>query len=193
MHNAQFTIAQTDRSRSVLVALSRTGRGGAAAHHGDADRYNQDVVTVTGTVVEVQMVNPHARIILDVEEGGKTVRWQAELGGPQQLIKQFGWTPATIKKGMKLTMIGRRLKSGAPYLNLTERANIVVADTGKEIYRTDELRRAGARRAQRHAGAVMRTPDRRGRRRLARRGWLRCGLSAQSGPPALRRSRRRPI
>ena len=108
----------------------------AWAHHGDADRYNQEVITVTGTVVEVQMVNPHARIVFDAMENGKTVRWQAELGGPQQLIKQFGWTPATIKAGMKLTMIGRRLKSGAPYLNLTERSNIVNADTGKEIYRT---------------------------------------------------------
>jgi hypothetical protein len=37
---------------------------------------------------------------------------------------------------MKLTMIGRRLKSGAPYMNLTERANIVVTETGKEIFRT---------------------------------------------------------
>src|SRR5688500_14506140 len=109
---------------------------GPFAHHGDADRYNQDVITVTGAVVDVQMVNPHSHIILDVQEGGKTVRWQAELGGPQPLIKQFGWTPSTIKKGMTLTMIGRRLKSGAPFLNLTERANIVVTDTGKEIYRT---------------------------------------------------------
>jgi Family of unknown function (DUF6152) len=108
----------------------------AVAHHGDADRYNQEVITVSGTVVDVQMVNPHARIVFDAIENGKTVRWQAELGGPQQLIKQFGWTPSTIKAGMKLTMIGRRLKSGAPYLNLTERSNIVNAETGKEIYRT---------------------------------------------------------
>jgi hypothetical protein len=111
----------------------------AAAHHGDADRYNQEVITVTGTVVDVQMLSPHARIVFDVQEGGKTVRWQAELGGPQQLIKQFGWTPSTIKPGMKLTMIGRRLKSGEPYLNLTERANIVNAETGKEIYRTQNF------------------------------------------------------
>jgi hypothetical protein len=110
--------------------------GPARAHHGDADRYNQEVITVTGTVVELQMVNPHVHIILDVEERGKTVRWQAELGAPPGLIKQFGWTPSTIKPGMKLTMIGRRLKSGEPYLNLTERANIVVTDTGKEIFRT---------------------------------------------------------
>jgi hypothetical protein len=111
----------------------------AQAHHGDADRYNPEVVTITGTVVELQMVNPHARIVLDADDGGRTVRWQAELGGPQQLIKQFAWTPATVIKGMRLTMIGRRLKSGAPYLNLTERANIVVADSGKEIYRTENF------------------------------------------------------
>jgi len=115
----------------ILVWSSQAG-----AHHGDADRYNQDVVTISGTVVDIQMVNPHARIVLDVVENGKTVRWQAELGGPQQLIKQFGWTPSTVKAGMKLTLIGRRLKSGSPYLNLTERANIVATDTGKEIYRT---------------------------------------------------------
>lgn len=106
------------------------------AHHGDADRYNPEVVTVTGTVVELQMVNPHARIVLDVEEGGKTVRWQAELGAPQQLIKEFAWTPSTLPKGARITMIGRRLRSGSPYLNLTERANIVMASSGKEIYRT---------------------------------------------------------
>jgi hypothetical protein len=107
-----------------------------AAHHGDADRYNEQVVTVTGTVVDVQMVNPHAHVVFDVEEGGKTVRWQAELGGPQQLVKQFGWTPSTIKKGVRITATGRRLKSGAPYLNLTERANLVLTDSGKEIFRT---------------------------------------------------------
>jgi hypothetical protein len=111
----------------------------AFAHHGDADRYNQQVITISGTVVEVQMVNPHSHIVLDVDEGGKTVRWQAELGGPQQLIKQFGWTPNTLKAGTKLTLTGRRLKSGAPYMNLTERANVVLTDSGKEIFRTENF------------------------------------------------------
>jgi hypothetical protein len=126
--------------RRKLMAFLAVAAGAVAvpslAHHGDADRYHPDVITVTGRVVELQMVNPHARILLDVEEGGKLVRWQAELGAPQQVIKEFGWTPATLPKGTTITMIGRRLKSGAPYLNLTERANIVIADSGKEIYRT---------------------------------------------------------
>jgi hypothetical protein len=131
----------SSRVGSLLLAIAVIGSlglsGPAMAHHGDADRYVQEVIDVTGTVVELKMVNPHAHIIFDVEEGGKTVRWQAELGGPQQLTKQFGWTPLTVKKGMKLTMTGRRLKSGAPYLNLTERARVVVTDTGKEIFRTE--------------------------------------------------------
>ncbi|HXH24257.1 MAG TPA: DUF6152 family protein [Vicinamibacterales bacterium] len=119
-----------------VAAVLLLGPQAARAHHGDADRYNEEVITVTGTVVDVQMVNPHVHIIFDVVENGKTVRWQAELGGPQQLIKQFGWTPNTIKKGVRITATGRRLKSGAPYLNLTERANLVLTDTGKEIFRT---------------------------------------------------------
>ncbi len=125
-------------SATLVLALAVSLR----AHHGDAGRYDEEVITVTGTVVALQMVNPHSHIIFDVVQNGKTVRWQAELGTPQQLISQYKWTPQTIKTGMKLTMIGRQLKGGAPYLNLTERANIVQADTGTEIYRTANFGKA---------------------------------------------------
>jgi hypothetical protein len=110
----------------------------ALAHHGDAGRYSEEVVTLTGTVAQFVMVNPHALIMLDVTENGKTTRWTAELGGPQQLAKQFGWSPATTKMwiGSRFTLIGRRVKSGDPYMNLSERANIVLTDSGKEIFRT---------------------------------------------------------
>ena len=132
---------QTVHAVAMVLALALASVS-ARAHHGDAGRYDEEVITVTGTVVAVQMVNPHSHIIFDVVQGGKTVRWNAELGQPQQLIKQFGWTPQTIKVGMKLTMIGRQLKGHAPYINLTERANIVMADTGKEIYRTENFGKA---------------------------------------------------
>jgi Family of unknown function (DUF6152) len=118
-----------------ILALS----GIARAHHGDAGRYIEDVMTITGTVVELQMTNPHAHIVFDAPDpnaNNKPTRWQAELGGPQQLIRNFGWTPSTVKPGMKIQLTGRRLKSGAPYINLTERANIVLPETGKEIWRT---------------------------------------------------------
>ena len=53
------------------------------------------------------------------------------------MIKDFGWTKDTLKPGDKITLTGRRVKSGAPYMNLTDRANIVMTDTGKEIFRTN--------------------------------------------------------
>ena len=107
------------------------------AHHGDAGRYEENVVVMTGTVVEVQLVDPHSILVLDIpNEKGETVRWQAELGGRNALAKNFGWTKSTLKFGDKLTITGRRVKSGAPYLNLTEKANVVMTDTGKEIFRT---------------------------------------------------------
>jgi uncharacterized protein DUF6152 len=108
------------------------------AHHGDAGRYEENTVVMTGTVVEVQLVDPHSIIVLDVPDAkGQSVRWQAELGGRNGLSKNFGWTKNTLKFGDKITITGRRVKSGAPYINLTEKANVVMTDTGKEIFRTN--------------------------------------------------------
>jgi hypothetical protein len=119
----------------VVVCLVSSGL--LWAHHGDAGRYNEETIVITGTLVEVQMVNPHSLITFDVTGAdGKTVRWQAELGAAQQLTKQFGWNKNTMKIGEKLTITGRQAKNGAPYMNLTEKSNIVQTDTGKEIYRT---------------------------------------------------------
>jgi hypothetical protein len=121
---------------ALALAVASLIPGAAWAHHGDAGRYNEETVTLKGTVVQLVMVNPHALIIFDVADGGKTTRWTAELGGPQQLIKQFGWSPQTVKAGMPITLIGRVVKSGDPYMNLTERSQITATDSGKEIYRT---------------------------------------------------------
>jgi Family of unknown function (DUF6152) len=108
------------------------------AHHGDAGRYEDNVVVMTGTVVELQLVTPHSIIVVDVpDESGKMVRWMAEMGGRTAMIKEFGWNKDTVKPGDKITLTGRKVKSGAPYMNLTDRANIVMTDTGKEIFRTN--------------------------------------------------------
>jgi hypothetical protein len=107
------------------------------AHHGDAGRYEEDTVVLTGTVVDLQLVDPHSIIILDVmNDKGQPVRWQAELGGRTGLSR-LGWTKNTLKAGDKITITGRKVKSGAPYINLTEKANVVLTDSGKEIFRTN--------------------------------------------------------
>ena len=105
------------------------------AHHGDAGRYEDKLTTLTGSVVEVQLVDPHCIVVFDVpDEKGQIVHWQAELNGRTMLTKQFGWTRNTLKFGDKITIVGRRVKSGAPYINLTDRASITMVDSGKEIF-----------------------------------------------------------
>ena len=122
---------------ALLAAIVALGLPGAAwAHHGDAGRYVEQVVDITGVVVEAQLVNPHSILVVDVTDAnGKTVRWQAEMGGPQQLLKQ-GFAN-DVKAGVKVTMTGRRLKSGAPYMNLTERARVILTDSGKVVMQND--------------------------------------------------------
>jgi Family of unknown function (DUF6152) len=123
---------------TALTALAGSLLAGPVlAHHGDAGRYEDTISTITGTVVALQLVNPHAVIVLDVkDDSGKSVRWQAEMGGAAQLAHNFGWNRSTLKPGDEITLTGRKIKGGAPYFNLTERARIVRTDTGEELFRS---------------------------------------------------------
>jgi hypothetical protein len=116
-----------------VTVASLSLSGSVSAHHGDAGRYIEDIVTITGVVVETQLINPHSILVFDVTTDGKTVRWQAELGGAQAFIRN-GWT-TKVKPGSTVTLEGRRLKSGAPYMNMTERARLVLTDSGEEMIR----------------------------------------------------------
>jgi Family of unknown function (DUF6152) len=117
---------------AVLVSMSPS----ISAHHGDAGRYDETPFTITGTIVEIKYTNPHSIVVFDATDpSGKVVRWQAEMGSGQQL-KAAGWTKDTPKVGDKITLVGRKVKNGAPYMNMTEKAQVVLADTGKEIFRT---------------------------------------------------------
>jgi len=110
------------------------------AHHGDAGRFNAATREISGTVIAVQLVNPHSTILFEVlDANGTAVTWQAELGSPKQIANRFGWNRQTLQPGTKITVTGRPLKSGAPYINLTERARIVLTDRCEEIYHSTTL------------------------------------------------------
>lgn len=107
----------------------------ALAHHGDAGRYDEDVTTVTGAVVEFRLVNPHSVLIIEVEdEHGNVVEWHGELGSPNALASNWGWSRDTFQPGDVVTMTGRARKSGAPYMTLSEKSVLLDAE-GNEIYR----------------------------------------------------------
>lgn len=106
----------------------------ATAHHGDAGRYEDTITTLSGTVVALQIINPHSKLILDVEDpDGRVVRWQAEFSNATGLAR-IGWRTETLRPGDGVTISGRRVKSGAPYINLSERARILKLETCEVVY-----------------------------------------------------------
>ena len=69
---------------------------------------------MTGTVAEMQWVNPHAWLWVNVTTPEGTVeRWGFEFGPPNALFRR-GWTKSAVPAGMKLTSDGRRLFAGTP-------------------------------------------------------------------------------
>ena len=120
----------------AIVAFFLLTSFSAIAHHGDAGRYEDTITSFSGTVVVLQLINPHASIILDVtDESGQVLRWQAEVSSANGLAR-IGWTKDTLKPGDKITVFGRVVKSGAPFINLSENARLMRTDTCEELYRS---------------------------------------------------------
>ena len=125
-------------SLAMLVGMALASLSAAVfAHHGDAGRYEDKLTTVKGTVVELQLINPHSVLVIDaVGDDGNVVRWRGEAGSATQL-KGWCWTSSVIKVGDAVTMVGRRLKNGSPYMTLSENSRVFDA-SGKEIYRGND-------------------------------------------------------
>jgi hypothetical protein len=103
--------------------------GPLPAHHGRSNYDVQNTVTLKGIVTEFEWINPHALIHFDVtDDGGKIEKWIGETNSPNTLSRQ-GWSKNTVKTGDQITLVGHRVKGGAPYINFSK---IIFAD-GKEL------------------------------------------------------------
>lgn len=101
------------------------------AHHGDAAYDTTKSVTVKGTLIDFQFINPHVEIFINVKgPDGKVAKWQGELTSPNMLSRR-GWTKSIVKVGDQITLTGYQAKNGSPSLRLQK----VIAN-GKEIYPT---------------------------------------------------------
>jgi Family of unknown function (DUF6152) len=82
------------------------------AHHGASEYDMTKIVTLTGTVKQLQFVNPHTLLVFTVkEDGGKAIEWEGELPSPN-LLSRRGWSRSTLKPGDQVTVIGAPAKNG---------------------------------------------------------------------------------
>ena len=84
------------------------------AHHSFSAEFDIDKpVTIEGTVVKMDWVNPHTWLYIDVKKADGTVEhWQVEGGAPGVLLRN-GWTKNTLAEGTRVIVNGHQAKDGA--------------------------------------------------------------------------------
>jgi len=108
--------------RIALAACIAVGLAASAAqvqaHHAFAAEFDAEKkVTLVGTVVIMEWVNPHAWLTLDVPDtAGKMDRWQLEFGPPNALFRR-GWRKSSLTTGMKVTATAFLAKDGRKVAN----------------------------------------------------------------------------
>ncbi|HEX7081975.1 MAG TPA: DUF6152 family protein [Gammaproteobacteria bacterium] len=124
------------RQRYLAVALL-AGIGGMAlptialGHHSFSAEFSRDLpIEVTGKVVKVEWMNPHARFYVEAEgEDGAKVTWDFELTTPNILMRQ-GWRPDSLKPGDTVTVNGWRARNAPHVAN----AGSVVLANGQKLF-----------------------------------------------------------
>jgi hypothetical protein len=110
--------------QSILKVLSLKGlsaaaaltwlAGSAHAHHAFAAEFDVNrPLTLEGTVVRVEWVNPHSWFHLRVDgaDGEEPVVWMVEGGSPNALIRR-GVTQQSVPAGMRLVVEGYQARNG---------------------------------------------------------------------------------
>lgn len=87
---------------------------GAVAHHSFAAVFDaEDPVELTGTVTEVEWLNPHVWFHVDVEaEDGTIEDWAFEMGSPNRLMRS-GWNEQSMALGAVITVTASRARDGS--------------------------------------------------------------------------------
>ena len=106
----------------VLLALWAVAASAPVAAHHSGQFFTREAVTLTGTVKQMQLTNPHSWLELMVPgEDGKLVQWSIEMSAPVVMFRA-GWTKNTAKPGDKVTVVARPMIDGRPggaYVNIT--------------------------------------------------------------------------
>jgi len=82
------------------------------AHHSLANYDREKEITLTGTVTEFLLKNPHSYIVFEVKEAdGTVVKWTAGSSSPMRLFR-MGWKTTTLKPGDPITVTGGPHRGG---------------------------------------------------------------------------------
>ena len=115
---------------SIAAILALCPAVASHGHHSFAAEFDRDKpIELTGTVTKVEWTNPHARIYIDVEQDGKVVNWDFELGPPNGLMRQ-GWNRNSLQQGHVVKINGFLSKDQQHVAN----ARSVFLPDGRQVF-----------------------------------------------------------
>ena len=119
-----------------LLAVAALAMPRVYAHHSFAAEFHYDRSgTITGEVVEVLFVNPHARYFIAIEdENGNEILWDAQTRSPNALFA-IGWNKDSIRVGERITIEGNLGRDNARKIWIREvrkASGETVRPTGEE-------------------------------------------------------------
>ena len=93
-----------------LLVVTQTG----STHHSFAAVFDRDSpIELTGTVTQLEWMNPHTWFYMDVErDEGSVENWALEMGSPNTLIRR-GWNRNSLNVGDVVTVIGFQAREKA--------------------------------------------------------------------------------
>jgi hypothetical protein len=102
----------------ALFGASLVAAVSAAAHHAFSTEFDATKpITLKGTITQVEWINPHAFIHLDVNKDDGTVeKWMIEAGSPNTLVRR-GLTRDSIATGTEVVVFGYRHRNGSNAAN----------------------------------------------------------------------------
>ncbi len=88
------------------------------AHHAFAAEFDATKkVELKGVVVQMEWVNPHSWLTMDVlNKDGKSEQWALEFGPPNALFRR-GWRKSSLLAGMEISATGFLAKDGRNVAN----------------------------------------------------------------------------
>ncbi len=125
----------------------------APAHHGISNWDLNKDLSITGTLVRIDLINPHSWIFVDVKGAdGKQVHWRCEMRSVNSL-RRSGWTTDMFTIGSTITITGSPERQKPAYCYL---GTIVFAD-GSHMDRYGQRQLAAATAKQVTQAHAMRT------------------------------------